>query len=90
MLHIWELVLKLLKNGPLPPGHHSIVHFQQSVRTIFLKPVTVGNIPRGGTEWETASVLKLEYIGRKRNNITDAGNGREVLMPVVLNVKIDG
>ena len=32
----------------------------------------------------------LAYIGRTRNNITHAGNGREVHLPGVPNVKVDG
>ena len=32
----------------------------------------------------------LAYIGRTRNNVTHAGNGREVHLPVVPNVNVDG
>jgi len=32
----------------------------------------------------------LEYIGRTRNNIIHAGNGREENLPALLNVKVDG
>ena len=32
----------------------------------------------------------LAYIGRRRKNITHAGNGREVHLPGLPNVKIDG
>jgi len=32
----------------------------------------------------------LAYIGRTKNNVTHAGNGREVHLPGVPNVKVDG
>jgi hypothetical protein len=54
-----NLFLKLVQMG----------HFRQAIaissisnkvfRTIFLKPDTVGIIPKGGTEWDIASLFKL-------------------------------
>jgi len=40
---------------------------------------------------QSVEALKwLSYIGRTRNNITHAVNGREVHLPGVPNVKVDG
>ena len=63
-------------------------------RTIFLKPDTVGIIPRGGYrlgERQSIEALQwLAYIGRRRNNVTHAGNGREVRLAGLPNLKVDG
>jgi hypothetical protein len=45
---------------------------------MFLKPDTVGIIPRGGTELEAARLLKLfkwlAYIGQTRGDVIHARN----------------
>ena len=51
------------------------------LRTIFMKPDTVSIIQRGSYRMgdrQSSEVLQLlVYIGRTRNNVTHAGNGRE-------------
>ena len=62
-------------------------------RTMFLKPDSVGIIPRGVycMGYQSVEALQwLAYIGRTRNNVTHAGNGREVHLAGVPNVKVDG
>ena len=63
-------------------------------RTMFLKPDTVGIIPRAGYRMGDRQPVEalqwLAYIGRTRNNITHAGNGREVHLPGISSVKVDG
>jgi len=51
--------LKLVKIDPFRQAITISSICNKLFRTMFLKPDTVGIIPRGGTEWETASVLKL-------------------------------
>jgi hypothetical protein len=61
---------------------------------MFLKPHTVGIIRRAGYRMgdrQSVEALQwLSYIGRTRNNVTHAGNGKEVHLPGVPNVKVDG
>ena len=56
--------------------------------TMFLKPDLVGIIPRGvycvGDRQSVEALQWLAYIGRTRNNVTHAGNGREVHWPCYL------
>jgi hypothetical protein len=60
---------------------------------MFLKPETVGIIPRAGYRMGDRQSIEglqwLAYIGRNRK-IIHAGNGREMHLPGVLNVKVDG
>jgi hypothetical protein len=60
---------------------------------MFLKPDTVGIIPRAGYRMgdkQSIEGLKwLAYIGRDKN-IIHAGSGREVYLAGVPNVKVDG
>jgi hypothetical protein len=44
---------EISQDGPLSAGYYSIFHLQ------FLKPESVCIIPRGGTVWETGSLLRL-------------------------------
>jgi hypothetical protein len=61
---------------------------------MYLKPHTVGIIPRGGYRMgDRQSVQahqRLAYTGRTRNNVTHAGNRREVHLAGVSNVQVDG
>ena len=61
---------------------------------MFLKTDTVGIVLRAGyrmVDRQSVEALQwLVYIGRTRNNITHAGNGTEVHLPCVPNVKVDG
>jgi hypothetical protein len=63
-------------------------------RTVFLKPNTVGFIPRAGLRMgdrQSFEALQwLAYIVRTRKNITHAANGREFHLPGVPNVIVDG
>jgi hypothetical protein len=63
-------------------------------RTIFLKPDSVGINPtegyRMGDRQSFEAFQWLAYIGQTRNNVTHAGNGREVHLHGVPNVKGDG
>ena len=62
--------------------------------TIFLKPNTAGIIPRGG--YRTGDLQSIEplqwfaYIGQTRSNVTHDGNGREVHLSALHNLKVDG
>ena len=60
---------------------------------MFPKPESVGIIPRAGYRMgdrQSVEALQwLTYIGWTRNNVTHAGNRREVHLPVVPNVKVD-
>ena len=61
-------------------------------RTMFLKPQTLGIFPRAGYrmgDLQSVGTLQwLAYIGRTSNNITHAGNGTEVHLLGVRNVKV--
>ena len=60
---------------------------------MYLKSDTVGIIPRAGYRMGDRQSFEarqwLTYICRTRNNISHAGNGREVHLPGVHNVKVD-
>ena len=61
---------------------------------MYLKRDSVVIIPRRGYRMgdrQSVEALQwLAYIGQTRNNVTHAGNGREVHLPRVPNVKVDG
>jgi len=61
---------------------------------MFLKPDFVGIIPRGGYNMRdrqsVEAIQRLAYFGRTRNKVIHAGNGREVRLAGVPNVKVDG
>jgi hypothetical protein len=72
--------LKLVKMYPFRQAITISSICNEVFRTMFLKPDTVGIIPRAGYRMgDRQSLLglpRLAYIGRTRNNITHAGNGR--------------
>jgi hypothetical protein len=53
------LFFKLVKMDPFRQAITISSIFNKVFRAMFLKPDTVGLIPRRGTEWEIASLLKL-------------------------------
>jgi hypothetical protein len=61
---------------------------------MFLKPDTVGLISRGdyhlGDRQSAEALRWLAYLGRTRDDITHAGNGREVHLAALPNLKVDG
>ena len=54
-----NLFLKLVKMDPFRQAITMSSICNKVFRTMFLKPDTVGIIPRGGAGWEIASLLKL-------------------------------
>jgi len=89
-----NLFLKLVKMDPFREAITISSISNKEFRTMFLKPDSVCTIPRAGYRMgdrQSVEALQwLAYIGRNRNNITHAGNGREVNLPRVPNVKVDG
>jgi len=59
MLCFRNLFLKLVKMDPFRQSITISSICNKVFRTMIHKPDTVGIIPRGGTEWETASPFKL-------------------------------
>ena len=63
-------------------------------RTTVLKPDTVGIIPRGcyrlGDRHSIEAIQWLAYIGQTRDDVIHAANGRDVNLPGVPNIKVDG
>jgi len=89
-----NLFLKLVKMDPFRQAITISSICNKVFRTMFLKSDTVGIIPRGGYrigDRKTVEALQgWTGIGRTRNNVIHAGNGREVHLPGVRNVKVDG
>jgi len=87
------LLLKLVKMDPFGEAITISSICNKVFRTMFLKPDTVGLIPRAGYRMgdrhSVEALQWLAYIGRTRNNITHSGNGREVHLAGVPNVKVD-
>ena len=71
---------ELVKMDPLRQAITIISICGKVFRTIFLKPDTVGIIPRAeyrkGDRQAIEALQYLAYIGKTRNNITHAGNRR--------------
>ena len=63
-------------------------------RKMFLKPDTVGIIPRVGYRMGDRQSVEafqwLAYIGRTRGDVFHTGNGRQVHLPRLPNAKVDG
>jgi hypothetical protein len=82
------------QNGALSTSHYNIVDFQKVFGSVFFKPDSVVIIPRGGTRMLYRQVVEslqwLAYISQKRNNVVPAGNGSEIKLARVRNVKVDG
>ena len=94
MLCFSEFVFEIGQNGPFRQAIRISSICNKVFRTKFQKPDSVGVIPRGGYRMgDRKSVEPLQwlaYIGRTLNNVTHAGNGREVHLAGVSNVKVDG
>jgi len=94
MLCFSEFSLKLVKMEPFRQAITISSIRNKVFRTMFLKPDSVSIIPRGGYRMGDRQFVEalqwLAYICRTRNNITHAGNGREVRLAGVPNVKVDG
>jgi G:T-mismatch repair DNA endonuclease (very short patch repair protein) len=88
-----NLFLKLFKMDPFREAITISFICSKVFRTMFLKPDTLGIIPRAGYrlgDKQSIEGLKwLAYIGRDKN-IIHAANGREVHLGGVPNVKVDG
>ena len=89
-----NLFFKLVKMDPFRQAITISSICKKVFRTMFLKPDSVGIRPRGGYRMgdrQSVEALQwLAYIGRTRNNVSHAGNGREVHLPRISNVKFDG
>ena len=89
-----NLFLKLVKRDPFRQAITISSICNKVFRTMFLIRDSVGIIPRGGYgmgDRQSVEALQwLAYIGWTRNNVTHAENGREVHLPRVPNVKVDG
>ena len=89
-----KLFLKLVKMDPFWQAITVSSISNKVFQTMFLKPDCVGVIPRGvyrmGDRLSVKPLQWLAYVGRTRNNVTHAGNGRDVHLAGVPNVKVDG
>ena len=59
-----EFFLKLVKIDHIRQAIQISSICNKVLRTMFLKPDTVGIIPRGGFVWETVSLLKIFNVWR--------------------------
>jgi hypothetical protein len=88
-----NLFLKLVKTDPFMEAIKISSICNKVFRTMFLKPDAVGIIPRAayrmGDRQSIEGLKWLACIGRTRK-IIHAGNGREVPLAGVPNVKVDG
>ena len=91
---LFRIFLKLVKMDPFRQANTISSICNKVFRTMFLKPDTVGIIPRRGYRMgdrQSVEALQwLAYIGRTRNNVSHACNGREVHLARVPNVEFDG
>ena len=88
------LFLKLVKMDPFRQSITIWSICNKVFRTMFLKPDTVCIIQRAwnrmGDRQSVEALQWVAYVGQTRYNITHAGNVREVHLPGVPNVKVDG
>ena len=89
-----EFVFELVPYGPLLASRYNIVHLQQGVpdhvsETRFCRYYPE-KIYRMGDRQSVEALERLAYIGRTRNNVNHVGNGRDVRLARVSNVKVDG
>jgi len=88
-----NLFLKLVKMDPFMEAITISSICNKVFRTMFLKPDTVGINPRAGYRIGDRQSIEglqwLAYMGRTCK-IIRAGNGREMHLPGVPNVKVDG
>jgi hypothetical protein len=94
MLSFSEFVFENGDDWPLSASYHNIVQLQQGVpyhfsETRFCKYYPERGLPYGDRQ-SVYNLQWLAYIGRTRNNIVHAGNGREVHLAGVPNVKVVG
>ena len=89
-----NLFLKLVKMDPFREAITISSICNKVFRIMFLKPNTVGIISRGGyrlRDYQSIEALqRLAFIGRTRNNVPHAGNGRNVHLTGLPNLKVDG
>jgi hypothetical protein len=89
-----NLFLKLVKMDPFRQGLTISSIYNKVFRPKILKPDTVSIIPRGGYRMgdrqSVEAIQWLAYIGQTRDDVIHAGNGRDVHLPGLPNVKVDG
>jgi G:T-mismatch repair DNA endonuclease (very short patch repair protein) len=89
-----NLFLKLVKMDPFRQAITISSICNKVLRTTFLKPDTVGLIPRGGYRMADRQSIEaiqwLAYIVRTKHDLMCAANGREVRLAGLPNLKVDG
>jgi len=94
MLCFSEFVFEIGQDGPLSASHYNIIHLQQGVPDHVSETRFCRYYPEKGLPYvasQSVEALKwLAYIGRPRNIVSHAGNGREVRLTGVPNVKFSG
>jgi hypothetical protein len=88
-----NLFLNLVKMDPFRQAITISSICNKVFGTLFLKTFCGYYPERGyrmGDHQSVEALQRIAYIGRTRNDVTHAGNGREVHLPVVPNVKADG
>ena len=87
---VWGVLSKVIQNN----ARFGLSDRLEVFRTMLLKPNTVVIFPRAGYRMGDSEYVEalqwLGYIGGTRNNVTHAGNGREVHLPGEPNVQVDG
>ena len=78
MLCVQKFIFEIGKDGPFQANYNNIVHLHGMVfRTMFLKPDTVGIIPREGYRFGDRQSIeafqRLAYIGQTRDDVIHAG-----------------
>jgi len=88
-----NLFLKLVKMDPFREAITISSICNKVLRTMFLKPDAEGIIPRAGYRMGDRQSIEglqwLAYMGRT-SKIIHVGNGREMHLPGVPNIKVDG